>query len=238
MFNISLVFFLLQAALSLAASGPTQLSSAFLQTAVHALSDSVLPTQQASSPASGKRAVTTVFWVGERADRDNDYISNAESAWDRRWEEHFGGYDDPDDRCGYRPCGFEPDENPFYVALPYNDLDDDGDRKDSASDVPWFGAQQTPGGSILKDHWVAVSHKGTTCYGQWEDVGPNNESDFAYVFGSASEPENTFGEDAGLDVSPAMRDCLGMDDVAVTTWRFADADEVADGPWLDIITDR
>ena len=30
--------------------------------------------------------------------------------------------DDPDARDGCRPAGFEPQMNPFYVALPYNDM--------------------------------------------------------------------------------------------------------------------
>ena len=36
---------------------------------------------------------------------------------------------------------------------------------------------------------------------------------------------------AGLDVSPAVRDYLGMNDTDVTDWKFVDFAEVPNGPW-------
>ena len=36
---------------------------------------------------------------------------------------------------------------------------------------------------------------------------------------------------SGLDVSPAVRDFLGMEDTDVTDWKFVDFDEVPSGPW-------
>jgi hypothetical protein len=36
---------------------------------------------------------------------------------------------------------------------------------------------------------------------------------------------------AGLDVSPAVRDFLGLGDTDVTDWRFVDFEEVPHGPW-------
>lgn len=182
-----------------------------------------------------KPAITTVFWVGERANRSNDHIANSQSAWDGNWKQHYGGTDDPHDRCGYAPCDFTPKENPFYVALPYNDLDEDGEQKKDAQEIPWY-TEVSDGESLLKNHWVEVRANGQTCYGQWEDVGPGEEDDFEYVFGDAEEPENTFGEEAGLDVSPALAECLKIKDVGKTTWRFVNADEVPKGPWKDIIT--
>jgi hypothetical protein len=52
----------------------------------------------------------TVFWVGEPPSEDNDEIANDESYWDADWEEHFGGFDDPDHRTlgGSRPAAFTP----------------------------------------------------------------------------------------------------------------------------------
>ena len=43
---------------------------------------------------------------------------------------------DPNHRCGYRPCGFKPKENPFYVALPYDDMEENGRRKEVNTSFP------------------------------------------------------------------------------------------------------
>src|SRR5438874_2455120 len=69
--------------------------------------------------SSWKPAIATVFWVGEGPTADNGFIANVKNAWDGEWQAHYGGVDDPHDRCGYWPCSFRPRENPFYIALPY-----------------------------------------------------------------------------------------------------------------------
>lgn len=181
-----------------------------------------------------KTVMTTIFWAGEGAGPDNGGVSNVMSAWDSRWAERFGGIDSPYDRCGFSPCSFAPKENPFYVALPYGEYGDDGRLKRTARDVPWY-EERKGDASILKNQWVKVAYRGTTCYGQWEDVGPNESDDFAYVFGTAL-PKNTFGMRAGLDVSPAIRDCLGMADNDYTTWSFVKEADVPEGPWKLVVT--
>jgi hypothetical protein len=86
-----------------------------------------------------KRTMTTLFWVGEGADSENAYISNQGSYWDDTWTTHFGGVDDPNDRCSYYPCAFVPKENPFYVALPYGEFESgSGDINRSAKTIPWY----------------------------------------------------------------------------------------------------
>lgn len=181
-----------------------------------------------------KYVMTTFFWVGEPETASNGYISNVASAWDAKWMEHYGGEDIGTSRCGYTPCAFTPKENPFYVALPYNDLDPSGQRKATASQIPWFSVEQSQK-SLLKNHWVEMVFNNRTCYGQLEDVGPTEHDDFAYVFGNAA-PINQFGAKAGLDVSPAVRDCLGMKDNGLVNWRFVDASDVPDGPWKQTVT--
>ncbi len=181
-----------------------------------------------------KSVLATIFWAGEGSDASNGYITNVMSAWDDDWLNSFGGYDDPDDRCGSLPCKFTPKENPFYFALPYNDLDDNGERKSNAALVPWFEETKQLQ-TIIKNRWIEVVYSGNTCYGQWQDVGPYLEDDFEYVFGNA-EPSNTFGLQAGIDLSPAMRDCLTMNDNEIVGWRFVDDNEVPTGPWKDIVT--
>ena len=182
-----------------------------------------------------KSAVTTVFWAGEGATAENDFISNSASFWDESWTERYGGYDDPECRIEYHPCGFKPRENPFYVALPFADYFE-GAFKESAKMVPWF-SDAPLGEPLLKNRWVEVRVGKKSCFGQWEDVGPNGEDDFAYVFGDAAYPKNTFGEKAGIDVSPAMRDCLGIDGSAIAMWRFTDKADVPEGPWKDTVTE-
>lgn len=190
-------------------------------------------THPKTSPSRFKNVMTTYFYVGEPSEASNAYIPNDMSYWDETWQAHFGGVDTPDCRNGYNPCGFTPKENPFYVALPFAEYDSAGNIKNSIGKIPWFEATSTFG---LKNHWVEVKYGSTTCYGQWEDVGPNGEDDFAYVFGEKSLPVNTFGEKAGLDVSPALLKCLGLTDNAITSWRFVDAAAVPDGPWRAIVT--
>ncbi len=182
-----------------------------------------------------KAVMTTVFWVGEGATGENDYISNVPSAWDGEWQTHYGGLDDPDHRSGYAPAKFTPRENPFYFALPYNDLDENGARKSTGENCLAYSPATDDHHSWCKNTWIAIVYKGKTVYAQWEDVGPNQEDDVAYVFGTAA-PKNTFEARAGLDVSPAVRDYLGLDGDNYTTWSFIHANDVPDGPWKTHVT--
>jgi hypothetical protein len=182
---------------------------------------------------------TTVFWCGEHASSANGYIANLTSAWDPRWVEHFGGEDDPRRRDGWRPAAFAPRENPFYVALPYNDFDARGRRRPGyRALIPWAGSR-TYGAteSAVKNRWIQVVNGARVCYAQWEDVGPYSEDDAPYVFGGA-RPKNRRAPAAGLDLSPATRDCLGVGGISTLSWRFVDDDEVPAGPWKTIVTTR
>ncbi len=180
-----------------------------------------------------RNIVATVFWIGEKPTPNNPTPNNM-SAWDRQWEQNFGGYDNPDsdDRDGYRPKDFVPGQNPFYIALPYNDLQSGGGTKTSARHVvPWFDREfERPGKTIIKGRWVAIRRGSEVCYAQWEDVGPFETDDWQYIFGDA-RPKAKGNGGAGLDVSPAVRDHLGMSTRGVCDWRFVDEEEVPDGPW-------
>jgi hypothetical protein len=185
--------------------------------------------------------VATVFWIGESADSDTNYITNAVSAWDDHWLEHYGGIDDYQSRNGFFPSGFTPKENPFYLDLPYNDFDDAGNRRNDVSVVPWFdGRSLEPTQSLMKNRWVRLMRGERTCYGQIEDAGPLNYDDTAYVFGTARPSNTDYANGTGIDVSPALRDCLafaGLDNADNRLdWQFVSADEVPDGPWSQIVT--
>jgi hypothetical protein len=176
---------------------------------------------------------TTYFWVGESAGSDNGGIANKASAWDGQWQTHFGGVDAPSPRSGYNPAGFTPKENPFYFALPYNDIDAQGHRKSTAVNCPL--AVTKINYSWCKNSWIAIRYNGKVAYAQWEDVGPFGEDDPAYVFGTAV-PKNSRDIKAGLDVSPAVKDYLGLSDVGTADWTFISGAAVPSGPWKAIVT--
>lgn len=178
-----------------------------------------------------RNVVATVFWVGEQP-TENNPTPNNKSAWDTNWELNFGGYDDPNNREGYFPKGFVPDLNPFYVALPYNDIGKDYRHRPEASKViPWFWERyQGEGISVCKGRWIAIHHDGKICYAQWEDVGPFETDHHEYVFGNENARKNR-NQGAGLDVSPAVRDYLGMGSGDRVEWKFVEDYEVPRGPW-------
>lgn len=179
----------------------------------------------------------TLFWVGEKASDDNKDISNKSSAWDDKWRDHFGGVDDPEKRNGYLPAKFTPAENPFYFALPYNDFDKKGNRKkDVAEIIPWAKNKKLgDADSYCKNRWIKIMKNDKTAYAQWEDVGPFKEDDSDYVFGGA-EPQSRTNKHAGLDVSPAVHDYLGISEKDTIDWQFVEFSDVPDGPWKKIVT--
>lgn len=176
----------------------------------------------------------TVFWVGELP-TENNPTPNTKSSWDVNWTASFGGYDDPEpaNRApDYRPAAFVPKQNPFYVALPYNDCVDYNTTKDEAPRIiPWFKqAFKQQGKSVCRDRWIAIRMGDRICYAQWSDCGPFLTTDADYVFGEG-RPTNMKNGGAGIDLSPAVRDYLGFRGMAKVDWRFVEAHEVPDGPW-------
>jgi hypothetical protein len=154
--------------------------------------------------------LATTFWVGEQG--------NQASAWDPQWVKSFGGVDDPDKRNGFLPAGFEPRQNPFYCALPCNDV-----------------AGKPGAKSAFKDCWVEVRANGKSCLCQWEDVGPWYADDARYVFEGARPKAEAEGK-AGIDLSPAVRDYLKLSGKDLVDWCFVSAAKVPAGPWKQVIT--
>ncbi len=177
--------------------------------------------------------VTTIFWVGELPTQNNP-VPNTASSWDTKWMESFGGFDDPKQANrapDFRPKAFVPKQNPFYFALPYNDIQGWRKPRDTQKKIPWYKERyRRDGRSILKGQWIAIRYGARTCYAQWEDVGPFEVNDFDYVFGKA-RPKTTGNKGAGLDISPAVRDFLSLRSGARADWRFVELDEIPDGPW-------
>jgi hypothetical protein len=195
------------------------------------------------SPRSGSEArfawkkdiVTTVFWIGE-APTANNPVPNRTSSWDKNWTTNYGGYDDPNPahRSNYVPVKFTPRQNPFYCALPYNDKALTGHRPEASQVVPWFkDVYQGPAVSVCKGRWIAIRRGNRTAYAQWEDAGPFRTDHWQYVFGN-ERPKPNLNKGAGLDVSPAVREYLGLQPTDVTDWKFVDFSEVPHGPWAQL----
>lgn len=175
----------------------------------------------------------TVFWIGETPTANNPTPNN-KSSWDASWEANYGGYDNPDPaaRANYIPKAFIPKQNPFYIALPYNDCER-GRHKANANRIPWFHRDFIKDGqSVCKGVWVKIVYNRKICFAQWEDCGPFTTEDFDYVFGN-QPPSNASNKAAGIDISPAVRDYLGIKSgTAKVSWHFIDFKHVpAHGPW-------
>jgi hypothetical protein len=182
-----------------------------------------------------RNIVTTIFWIGEEPSRNNP-VPNRASSWDKDWTKNYGGFDDPNPahRSNYIPVKFTPRQNPFYCALPYCDKATTGHRPEAPRVVPWFkDTYQGPAVSTCKDRWVAISKGNRTVYAQWEDAGPFRTDHWEYVFGN-ERPKPNLNKGAGLDVSPAVRDYLGLSETDVTDWRFVEFSEVPRGPWSNL----
>jgi hypothetical protein len=142
-----------------------------------------------------------------------------------------------------------PRENPFYLDLPFDDVNDPAAFARRAAVVPWAGDPGYAGHasdrqfSYMKNRWVKLMRDGETCYGQIEDAGPGEYDDYQYVFGTGGRrPASRQYNGAGLDVSPALTGCLGFselngDDDRVD-WMFVDSADVPQGPWTRVVTTR
>jgi hypothetical protein len=86
-------------------------------------------------------------------------------------------------------------------------------------------AKHSPHGSpsMSSSGWQA-------CYAQWEDVGPFHTDSAGYVFGD-ERPSPNVNHGAGIDVSPAVRDYLGLGPLDMVDWRFVEQATVPNGPW-------
>lgn len=177
--------------------------------------------------------ITTVFWIGEGGSALSSTTNHA-SSWDMQWTYHNGGVDDPDEmskKSGYSFDTHASTLNPFYIALPFNDLAYP-EKAQRWLPAGWYKPQRRGEKpvSACQGRWIEIKNRrGLVCYAQWEDVGPLVSDHAEYVFG----PERpTTLTRAGLDVSPAVAKYLGIDSTAITSWRFVDDADVQPGMWL------
>lgn len=202
----------------------------------------------------------TTFWVGEIHDPDAVDGSQVQSAYDSFWLESYGGCDgqlvegvcQTEERFeadSWLPGNMTPKENPFYLDLPFDDVNNPRAFAMRGDVIPWAGKPGYAGRetdksfSYMKNRWVRITKGDRECYGQIQDAGPSIYDDDAYVFGTDdARPANTRFNGAGMDVSPALNGCLGFSSLNGATdrvnWQFVDDEDVPDGPWLEIVTTR
>ncbi|PPL15925.1 hypothetical protein [Microterricola pindariensis] len=200
--------------------------------------------------------VATTFWVGEIFDANAEDGSQMLSTYDANWFANYGGCDGvtSNGTCttekrvaanGFFPSSMTPKQNPFYLDLPYDDVNDKTGFANRGSVIPWANDPAYAGRagdasiSLMKNRWVKLMKDGQTCYGQIADAGPGEYHDSAYVFGSNdARPANARYGGAGMDVSPALNGCLNFaeldGDSDVVDWQFVEAADVPAGPWLTV----
>lgn len=200
--------------------------------------------------------VSTTFWVGEIFDANAEDGSQMLSTYDGNWFANYGGCDGISSAgvCktekrvasnGFFPSSMTPLQNPFYLDLPYDDVNDSTAFKNRGSTIPWAndapyaGKAKDRSVSFMKNRWVKLMKDGQTCYGQVADAGPGEYHDAAYVFGSNdARPANSRYGGAGMDVSPALNGCLNFSELDGQSdkvdWQFVEAADVPAGPWLKV----
>lgn len=174
--------------------------------------------------------------------------------------EHYGGCDGVVTRgvClterryadeDFFPRHLTPKENPFYLSLPYDDVNDARAAHQRERHLPWAHDPQYEdiladrSRSLMKNRWVEIRHEDRTCFAQVQDAGPGKYFDPHYVFGDEdARPLNQRYGGSGTDVSPALNGCLGFTELNGTSdrvdWRFVERRDVPDGPWTRIETTR
>jgi len=202
--------------------------------------------------------VATTFWVGEVFDPSADDGSQEVSAYDSDWMSSYGGCDGVllAGRCeteprsaenDYFPTRMTPLENPFYLDLPFDDVNDQNAFAMRAEVIPWADMAEYRDVatdhrvSLMKNRWVRLMANGAVCYGQVQDAGPGVYDDAAYVFGDDDRrPANRRFNGAGLDVSPALNGCLHFAELDGqgdrVDWQFVEFADVPDGPWRILVT--
>ena len=171
---------------------------------------------------------TTMFWIGE-GPTPIGTATNLGSAWNAGWVKSNHGLDSPYNRNGYAAGDHASTLNPFYVALPFNDLAHPDEARDYVPRNWAAGEKDGKPVSACQNRWVWIkSEAGKSCFAQWEDVGPGTDNNAEYVFGNGT----VASDEPGLCVSPAVAQCLGLNGPAKTAWRFVDDGNVHPGPWL------
>ena len=80
------------------------------------------------------------------------------------------------------------------------------------------------------DEYEALPPEEQEHFATCSECGPFRTDHFQYVFGN-ERPKPNSSHGAGLSVSPAVRDYLGLAPTDVTDWQFVEVRDVPPGPW-------
>ena len=175
---------------------------------------------------------TIVFWVGEEQSAGKTSPQH-QSVWDKDWLKNFGGVDTPESaaRHDYIPVSFVPGQNPFYCALPYNDVEHGQFKPEAPTVIPWFKQD-------IRSRVNLCARIAGSPYARGIESATRNGKIAARFAPTIStdvfqneRPTQNASHDAGLSVSPAVRDHLGLAPAEVTDWRFVEVSDVPPGPW-------
>jgi class 3 adenylate cyclase/tRNA A-37 threonylcarbamoyl transferase component Bud32 len=200
----------------------------------HAAVVALVPPEERLANPWKRFILTTQFWIGERPHGELS-AAHLASAWDANWVRDYGGFDTPatPSRKNFTPTAFKPGLNPFYCALPYNDLAGGKTKEGAKTLIPWFNAVFVKDGqSVCKYRWVEIRNplNDRVAYAQWSDAGPEGDDDGGYVFGKDyPDPSKSYG--LGMTISPGVREYLRLGGLDIADWRFVDFKEVPPGPW-------
>ncbi len=216
------------------------ITNTFVQSTPTSTPTSTTPTSTGSPYPWHTNITATVFWIGEGSIPGYTEV-NTISTYDGSWEADYGGVDDTALRTyPFFPTSFYPKENPFYLDVPFDDINNPTAYAWRVN-IPWYTGNTSQNYSYMKNVWVKLTKGSNVCYGQNEDAGPFDYADYNYVFGTNDQrPLNKQANSAGMDVSPALRDCLGFNGLDnaenQVNWQFVPASNVPSGPWTTVIT--
>ena len=83
--------------------------------------------------------------------------------------------------------------------------------------------------SAKVDGWL--SGTGKKCVTRSGKTSDPTKQTTGNMFSGMNVPDRTPTETPGLDVSPAVRDYLGLDSMGTCDWKFVDFFRVPRGPW-------
>jgi len=173
--------------------------------------------------------VTTVFWVGEQAGGNNR--SKLQKFLDFNWSENYA---EPILRfqrtAQLHPNCFYSQAKPLLLCFTVHDVTHGQFKPEAPLVIPWFKHEYRGRGSRYAEidglPFVRQSHL-LCAMGRLRSVSHDH---FQYVFGN-ERPKPNLNHGAGLDVSPAVRDYLGLAPTDVTDWQFVEVRDVSSGPW-------